>query len=505
MKSKRPLADRYDIIIIGSGCGGSAAAALASYHGYRTLLLERKAVIGGRASTRKKDGFALDHGHIVLRGERGPHTQVLTTVNCRDLIPKYALLKDLRYRTHFLDQHWDYSKETKKSVIRTLRRNIKHRNLSVLEVPGLMLLSAKLKRRAMREKDNWRGLDRVSARSLLLEYTDNEAIDIGLAAMISACFGVLSDQASCGEWIRTSQEISRDDCIGFPITGEGISALPNAFIRAAERLGAEVVLEAPVERIEVSSGKVVGVIVGNRRIASDIVVSNAGIRETAFKLVGERFFDQTYIAYLKNLKYANSAISLQFALNNPIVDFDIGFKVPKDFYRNMRNSNAGRVPDETMMILICSSNIDPLLAPEGRQILLVNSHCPTVQPGQIDWEPWVENTKRQVEDFVPGISEHTAFCDVSSPDAIATETNRIFGDAMGVAQTIDQVGDNTPPLVSPIKGLYQVGADVCSKGIGTEKATQSAIELFKQLRAREKITSVFSRPDSSPGSLDPRE
>jgi phytoene dehydrogenase-like protein len=481
MKSKEPLADKYDIIIIGSGCGGSAAAALASFHGYRTLLLEQKSVIGGRANTRERDGFKLDHGHIVLRGERGPHTQVLRMVNCQDLIPKYALLKNLRYRTMFLDQRWDYSKETEKGIVRTLRRNIKNRNVSVSEIPGLILLSVQLKMRAMREKDNWKGSDRVSARSMLLEYTDNEAIDIGLAALTSGCFGVLSDQASCGEWIRTTQEISRDDCIGYPINGEGISAIPKSLIRSAERLGATVVLKAPVERIEVSEGKVTGVSVEGKRICSDIVISNAGIKETAFKLVGKRFFDQAYIEYLENLTYASSVISLQFALNKPIVEFDIGVKVPKNFYQNIRNANAGRVPDETMMILICSSNIDPLLAPKGKQVLLVTSHCPAVEPGRIDWRPWIESTKRQVEDFVPGISKYTIFCDVSSPNAIAMQTGRIFGDAMGVAQTIDQVGDNTPPLVSPIKGLYHVGADVCSNGVGTEKATQSAIELIKRI------------------------
>lgn len=482
MKSKELLADQYDVIIIGSGCGGAAAAALTSFRGYRTLLLERSHLIGGRASTREKDGFKLDHAHAVLRGERGPHTQVLNTVKCQDLIPKYALLKDLKYRTMFLDQRWDYSKEAERSIVRTLRRNIKYRNVSVAEIPGLVLLSVQLKMRAMREKHNWRGSDSVSTRSMLLEYTNNEAIDVGLAAMTSGCFGVLSDQASCGEWIRTTQEISRDDCVGYPISGEGISAIPKSLIRSAERLGATVVLETTVDRIEVSNGKVAGVSVDGRQIQSDIVISNAGIKETAFNLVGRRFFDQNYIAYLENLTYASSAISLQFALNKPIVDFDIGIKVPRNFYRNISNANAGRVPDETMMVLICSSNIDPFLAPKGKQTLLVTSYCPTVEIGKIDWTPWVESTKRQVEDFVPGIFEHTIFCDVSPPDSIALQAGRIFGDVMGVAQTLDQVGDNTPPLASPIKGLYHVGVDVCSKGVGTERAIQSALELIKQIK-----------------------
>ncbi|MBN1654881.1 MAG: NAD(P)/FAD-dependent oxidoreductase [Deltaproteobacteria bacterium] len=481
MKFNSALSEKYDVIIIGSGCGGSAAAALASFNGYRTLLLEKNNLVGGRACTRDIQGFKLDHGHIVLRGDKGPHALVLKSIKCEDLIPKYALLKDLSYRTMFLGQVWEHSKQSDKRGFRSLRRNIQRSTLSIAEIPALALLSVQLKLRAIRENDNWKGLDRVSARSLLLEYTDNEVIDIGLAALTCGCFGVLSDQASCGEWIRTTQDIIRDDSVGYPVNGEGISAIPNSLLRAAERYGATIALEAPVERVVVKQGAVRGVSVGGKLVRSDIVISNAGIKETAFHLVGRSYFDQTYIEYLEKLSYSSGAISLGYALDRPIVDFHVGFKVPSAFYRNIRDSYDGRLPEQTMMVLICTSNIDPLLAPRGKQVLLVTAHCPAVRAGKIDWSPWIESVKRQVEEFVPGLSRHTIFCQATSPDALARENGRILGDAMGVAQTVEQVGELTPPSASPIKGLYQVGADVCSKGVGTEMATQSAIDLFNFL------------------------
>jgi phytoene dehydrogenase-like protein len=101
------------------------------------------------------------------------------------------------------------------------------------------------------------------------------------------------------------------------------------------------------------------------------------------------------------------------------------------------------------------------------------------EPGKVKWKPWVDSLKKQVADFVPGIERHTEFCVASSPDMIACENGRIYGDAVGVAQTIDQMGASAPSALSPIKGLYNVGADVGSSGIATEMATQSAIDLFE--------------------------
>ena len=84
------MVNHYDTIIIGSGCGGSAAAALMCYLGHKTLLLEKNNSQGGRASTYEKDGFKLDHGHIIMRSEKGPHGEVLRLIGRPDLIPRFS-------------------------------------------------------------------------------------------------------------------------------------------------------------------------------------------------------------------------------------------------------------------------------------------------------------------------------------------------------------------------------------------------------------------------------
>ena len=54
--------EKYDVVVIGSGMGGLAAATLLSRKGYKILLVESKDRIGGRFSTIDYEGFKLPTG-----------------------------------------------------------------------------------------------------------------------------------------------------------------------------------------------------------------------------------------------------------------------------------------------------------------------------------------------------------------------------------------------------------------------------------------------------------
>jgi protoporphyrinogen oxidase len=62
--------NRYDVIVIGSGPGGSSSAALLQRQGYRTLLVEKNNILGGKMASIEKDGYAYDlfpHGQVPMR------------------------------------------------------------------------------------------------------------------------------------------------------------------------------------------------------------------------------------------------------------------------------------------------------------------------------------------------------------------------------------------------------------------------------------------------------
>jgi len=64
----------------------------------------------------------------------------------------------------------------------------------------------------------------------------------------------------------------------------------------------------------------------------------------------------------------------------------------------------------------------------------------------------------------------------------ATElTSHAAGEAIGVGQTPGQVGALRPEPATPVSGLWLVGADAGSRGIGTEMASGSALNLARRL------------------------
>jgi len=63
----------YDVIVIGTGMGGSAAGAISALNGLKTLILEKNPTPGGACSYYRKEGFHVDTGtHLFIRGNKGP-------------------------------------------------------------------------------------------------------------------------------------------------------------------------------------------------------------------------------------------------------------------------------------------------------------------------------------------------------------------------------------------------------------------------------------------------
>src|SRR5438093_5903565 len=58
--------ERFDALVIGAGAGGLSAAARLAHHGYRTLIVESRDRVGGRASSVDEDGFTVNTGAIAI-------------------------------------------------------------------------------------------------------------------------------------------------------------------------------------------------------------------------------------------------------------------------------------------------------------------------------------------------------------------------------------------------------------------------------------------------------
>ncbi len=91
----------------------------------------------------------------------------------------------------------------------------------------------------------------------------------------------------------------------------------------------------------------------------------------------------------------------------------------------------------------------------------------------------IENT---MQDLYPGIEDHIVWKIRTDTRYIADISGRWTGEVIGLAQNRHQVGKKRPSSVSPVQGLYYVGADAGGRGVGTEMAVDSALNLWRMLR-----------------------
>ena len=134
------------------------------------------------------------------------------------------------------------------------------------------------------------------------------------------------------------------------------------------------------------------------------------------------------------------------------------------------------------MFIPIVSNLDPSLAPEGKQLLIAGGGCPTPSQGFVNKEHkkiCEDAIIRSLEKIFPNIRKHILWTETTSPEDINNLVNK-DGTVIGIGQTIEQVGVNRPSHEIPgIKNVFCCGADTGRTGIGGELAANSAIELYE--------------------------
>ena len=101
---------------------------------------------------------------------------------------------------------------------------------------------------------------------------------------------------------------------------------------------------------------------------------------------------------------------------------------------------------------------------------------------------WFKMIHAAVKSVIPDIDEHTEHVDYATSEDIAMLSGRYGvvdgagGECIGIAQVPGQVGKNRPDPVSPVGGLYCVGADTGKIGIGVDLAVGSGIDVAEMVR-----------------------
>ena len=289
-------------------------------------------------------------------------------------------------------------------------------------------------------------------------------------------FVIPATEASTAELLWAMSNWARDASTAYPKGGYG--RIPESFLEACENAGGEVLGE-PVTRIVVEDGAVTGVETGSVFYPADIVVSNAGIRRTV-ELAGGENFDPLYVERVSALKDSDGAVTVKFALDYRPTDALITVYIPRDFdYEVYRGRlEAGDIPQDPALYIVSPTVADPDLAPGGKHLLLACAAVPPSLSCSEAAEEMSDVVARRMGELFPGIAEHTVWQHGTSLEFISMMGGRGAGEAIGLAQRYDQDGPNKPDPRLPVNGLYVVGVDAGGMGIGTERAADSAMNVF---------------------------
>ena len=455
------------IVVIGTGMGGASVSALLAKEGADVTVLERNSYPGGKGASFEREGFIYDTGvHWLARGNRGPMGEVADIVGTE--IEFVTLDTAMEFttggRTAVISQNMEEDESLEKlfEEIEVLPENRE----------GARNLFKDLARE--RTPEELEALDEVSFADYISRFVDDEQLNRLLDGFTGMYMCISRRAASTGEYIYCFSTQSKEKNLCYPVGG--VRAVPIAYLNALQSLGGELRYSTPVERIVVESGKVRGVEAGGF-IPADIVISNNGIKETV-ALAGRHNFSDEYLSMVDGLRLSFGAVSVKYALDAEVVRAPLACYFPDFRDKELADRQAA-------IFVPVPSAADPSLAPPGCQLVLAGSLAP---PGLEEPEvaeaicgEMLDRIENTMQDLYPEIEKHIIWKIRTDTRYIADISGRWTGEVIGIAQNRHQVGKNKPSNVMPVQGLYLVGADAGGRGVGTEMAVDSGLNLWRLL------------------------
>jgi prolycopene isomerase len=458
---------KKNVVVIGSGVGGSASAALLAKDGYDVTLIESHSFSGGRCASLNKDGFVYDFGvHMFSRGDKGPHGEVNRKLGGN----LKWITKDPPCRV-MGKMDFDFPlniKPLSRQIYLARKLGIKFKSL-----PAIFMLFRSL----MKGKDFEKN-DTVSLHDYISRYTDDENIHLFINCLCQLYFALSYLESSAGEFIWSFTRMFNDASFGYPKGGGG--SIPASFLSDLKKYGGKIKFGETVQAVKIKNGTVEGVQTDKDFYPADIVISNCGISRT-IDLAGKNNFPDEYKKSADTYTYSNAYVTIKYALDRPVVPYPVVFYMPDMPPRNIFGYiNERKAPEEPYIFMPIPSNIDPGLAPPGKQLVIAGTAAPTGASNEL-CNKILDKIHERVIELFPEIEKASLWQIRSTASDTTGITKHAAGEAIGIGQTPKQVGKFRPKFDTPVKGLYLVGSDAGARGIGTEVASGSALGLFELL------------------------
>ncbi len=324
--------------------------------------------------------------------------------------------------------------------------------------------------------------------------------------------GILAFDATLGSWLgprspnslilllnRFSGEVSGQKA-ALALPKGGMGAVAAAMVNAATASGVTVRTGARVAALTIENDRVAGVTLeGGDAIRATTVVSAISPKTTFLTLVGPRHLDAGFVNRIRNVKSRGGAAKLHLALKGT-PDFrgaDLKSRLviaPSETEVELAYNAVkyGEVPARPVMEIILPSAHEPDFAPDGQHVLSAvvqfAPHAPKGDPDAIRAE-CLRNTLGILEEYAPGIGSLVRHAELLMPYDIEAKYGMVGGNWHHGELSVEQMLFLRPmagvaQYSTPIKGLWLAGAGSHpGGGISGASGWNAAERIIKEGRA----------------------
>ncbi len=408
------MGERYDAIVVGGGHNGLVCACYLAAGGLKTLVLERRDVVGGACVTEEVfPGFrfsttsyvcSLLRPQIIRDLDLRRHGFELLRYDPAIFVPlddgrSLALWQDAARTRDGIRKFSDKDARAYEEVEELFHRVARFVTPLLDEIPpdfaslhprdlwGVLRMAARAHGIPRRDLHALMRLMLASAQDFLDEHFESEPLKsaFGAFAVIGAAAGPRTPGTA---YVLLHHVIGGTDAHGEGSWGfvrGGMGAVTQALARSARERGVSVRTGAPVARIRARDGRALGVALqSGEEIDAAAVVSNADPHRT-FALVDEREVDASYLAGVRAFKISGSSAKVNLALSalpefrclpgpGPTAAHTGATEVASSL-GNLEDGwdacKRGRIAERPFCELVFPTTYDDSLAPKGRHILSV--------------------------------------------------------------------------------------------------------------------------------------
>ena len=389
---------RAKVAIIGAGPGGLAAAMMLAASGARVTVYEKDSVVGGRTRTlTSPEGYSFDLGPTFFLYPRilkeifsRCGADLEQEVDLRRLEPQYRLIFENGVGgTTQLDASANLER-MEAAIAAISPGDAKGLRPFMAENRAKLLAFKPVLERAFSTAADMLRPDMLKALPLMKPWS---TVDRDLARhfrdpRVRLAFSFQTKYLGmspfkCPALFTILSFLEYEHGVYHPIGGCG--AVSTAMARVAERMGAEIRLNTPVDCIAFEGKRARGVEIGGVRHDADAVVVNADFAHAIPKLIPDSIRRGWKDKKIAKARYSCSTFMMYLGLDITLPDVAHHNVILSEQYReNIGQIENGQIPEIPSLYVQNAGVTDPTLAPPGHSALYILVPVPNLLK-QADW------------------------------------------------------------------------------------------------------------------------